>query len=123
MSDAAVGLARQLVHPVFDEEPGGFEPGRIEIGGDLDRRAPQKDAAAERQSEMEAVPAREHPASAGGKDDRDDRHAGEAGDVDDAAARLHRGPARPVWGNADAIPPDPPLHPLAPPPPPPPPPP
>ncbi len=40
MPDAAVGLARQLVHPVFDKEPGALEPGRVEIPRDLDRLAP-----------------------------------------------------------------------------------
>ncbi len=98
-----IGFARQFVHPALDEEPGAFEPGRVELARDLDRLPPQKDAAPERQGEMEAVPARQHAAPAGGEDDRYDRHAGEAGEVHDPTARLHRRAARPVRGNADAL--------------------
>ncbi len=103
MADAAVGFARQFVHPAFDEEPGAFEPGRVELRRDLDRLAPHKGAAAERQGEMKAVPGGQHAAAAGGEDDRYDRHVGEAGNIDDPAARLCCRAARTVRGDADAL--------------------
>ena len=56
MPDAAVGLLHHLDHALLDQPAGVFEPGLVEIGGDLDRLAPQKDASAERQRRHETGP-------------------------------------------------------------------
>src|SRR5260370_18061261 len=79
-----------------------FEPGLVELAVDFDRLAPQKDAAAERLGEMEAVPAVQYAPPAGGEHDRHYRYAGEPRDIDNAGAGVHRRAARPVRSNADA---------------------
>src|SRR5260370_7405645 len=81
-----------------------FEPGLVELAVDLDRLAPQKDAAAERLREMEPVPAVQYAPPAGGEHDRHDRHAGKPRDVDDAAAGPRRRTARPVGSDTHPIP-------------------
>src|SRR5216683_1905474 len=62
--DAAIRLLDHLDHALLDETPGLFEPGFVEISGNLDRLAPQIHAASEGQGEMKAVPGREHSAAA-----------------------------------------------------------
>src|SRR5437762_5885483 len=102
MADPTVGLGDQLIHSALDQEANMFEPGIVELAADLDRLAPQKDAAAERFGEVEAVPAVEDAPPAGGERDRHDRHAGKPRDIDDTGAGAHCRAARPVRGDADA---------------------
>src|SRR4051812_25993981 len=54
-ANSAIGFSRDLVHAGFYAAARLFDPVRVELGKDLDRVAPQKDAAAEGQRQMEAV--------------------------------------------------------------------
>ena len=89
----------------FDEQPGALRSRPASrSGGDLDRLAPEKDAAAERQREMEAVPA---VAARGGgwwrrRSARSARRPRRA-TLTMPALAMHRRAARPVRGDADAL--------------------
>ena len=57
MSDAPIGFGASSFMRVSTRSAGAFEPVLIKLGRDIDRLAPQKDAAAERQGKVKAVPA------------------------------------------------------------------
>ena len=103
MPDATVSLLGQRIHAALDEKAGTFEPAFAEMRLDLDRLAPNKDAATERQGEVKAVPSTQYPAMPGGEHNGDNRHASKTRGIDDTDAGLHRRAARPVRRDADAI--------------------
>ena len=104
MPDAAVGLVDHFDHARLDQGSGVLEPSLVKLGGDFDRLAPQKEAAPERQCDMEMVPAGENPPPAGGIGDRHDRHLGQPRGIDDADADAHRRAARPIRSDRHTVP-------------------
>ena len=81
MTDKPIGLADHLDHAGLDGASDIFELGLVELRGDLDRLAKQKDAASERQSEMKAVPGPELAPAAGRISDRQDRDPSDPSDI------------------------------------------
>src|SRR5208282_2823529 len=55
-----VGLGCQGVQALLDQNAGTLHAGRVEIGRHFDRLAPEKDAAREREGQVETVPAAEN---------------------------------------------------------------
>src|SRR5215469_12881651 len=102
MPDSTIGFADHFNHARLAQASGVFEPDFVELLANLDRLSPNIQASPERQSEVEAVPGREHAPAARSVGHWQSRHSGGPSYVYDPDTGGHRRAARALRGHTHA---------------------